>query len=99
MKIIWTHEALEETKLIYKYYKLKVSVKVANSIKSKIFSSVKNLHKHVRKGQIEELLLHKKEEYRYLVTGNYKVIYKITEKEIYIIKVFDCRRNPEKIKK
>ena len=98
MNIIWTHEALEETKLIYQYYKLKVSVRLAKNIKSKIFSSVKNLQKQVRKGQIEELLLHKKGEYRYLITGNYKVIYKITEKAIYIMTVFDCRQNPEKLK-
>jgi plasmid stabilization system protein ParE len=98
MEIIWTREALEETKSIYKYYKLKASLRVARNIKNRIFSSIKNLSKQVRKGQIEELLLHKKGEYRYLVTGNYKVIYKITEKEIYIMKVFDCRQNPEKIK-
>ena len=98
MNIIWTHEALEETKSIYQYYKLKASIIIAKNIKSKIFSSVKNLSKQGRKGQIEELLLHKKDEYRYLVAGNYKVIYKVTEKEIYIMKVFDCRQNPEKIK-
>ncbi|HNW97375.1 MAG TPA: type II toxin-antitoxin system RelE/ParE family toxin [Bacteroidales bacterium] len=98
MKIIWTHEALEETKLIYKYYKLKASLRVAKNIKNRIFSSAKNLQKQPRKGQIEELLIHKKGEYRYLVTSNYKIIYKLTEKEIYIMKVFDCRQNPEKIK-
>ena len=98
MNIIWTREALEETKLIYEYYKLEVSLKVAKSIKSKIFSSVKNLHKQPRKGQTEELLSHKKGEYRYLVASNYKVIYKVAEKEIFIMKVFDCRRNPEKMR-
>ena len=56
MNVIWTREALDETKSIYQYYKLKVSVRIANNIKSKIFSSVKNLSKQVRKGQIEELL-------------------------------------------
>lgn len=98
MKIIWTHEALADTKTIYEFYKSEVSLRVAKGLKSKIFSSVKNLQKQTRKGQIEELLLHKKEEYRYLVTGHYKVIYKITKEEIYIMKVFDCRRNPKKIK-
>ncbi|MCX6225275.1 MAG: type II toxin-antitoxin system RelE/ParE family toxin [Bacteroidia bacterium] len=98
MNIIWTREALEETKLIYEYFKLRVSVKLAKTIKSKIFSSVKNLQKQPRKGQIEELLLHKYGEYRYLVTSNYKVIYKLTEKEIYVMQVFDCRRNPEKLR-
>ncbi|HPS27282.1 MAG TPA: type II toxin-antitoxin system RelE/ParE family toxin [Bacteroidales bacterium] len=98
MKIIWTHEALEETRLIYNYYKLTASLRVAKSIKNKIFASVKNLQSHPRKGQIEELLLHKKGEYRYLVSSNYKVVYKLTEKEIYILKVFDSRRNPEALK-
>ena len=99
MKVIWTNEALQETKLIYNYYKCKVSIKVAKSIRSKILSSVKNLDKQARKGQTEELLTHKNEEFRYLLTGNYKVIYKIIEKEVYVMKVFDCRRNPEIIKK
>lgn len=27
-----------------------------------------------------------------------KLIYKITEKEVFIMKVFDCRRNPKIIK-
>jgi len=98
MNIIWTREALQETKLIYEYYKLRVSVKVAKNIKNNIFSSVKNLQKQPGKGQVEELLLHKDGEYRYLVTSNYKVIYKVTEKEIFIMKVFDCRRNPEKMR-
>ncbi len=98
MKIIWTHEALEGTKSIYNYYKLRASLRVAKSIKNKIFSSVKNLQSHPKKGKIEELLLHKKGEYRYLVTSNYKVVYKLNEKEIYIMNVSDCRRNPENIK-
>ncbi len=98
MDIIWTFEALEDAKQVYNYYKSKVSIRSANSIKSKIFTSVKNLQKQARKGQVEELLLHKQGEYRYLVTGNYKIIYKLTGKEIYIMKVFDCRQNPVKIK-
>jgi len=35
MNIIWTREAFEETKLIYQYYKLKVSIRLAKNIKSK----------------------------------------------------------------
>lgn len=98
MKVIWTNEALSETKLIYKYYKLKASIKVAESIKIQILSSTKNLNKQARKGQIEDLLTHKDGEFRYLLAGNYKVIYKIIEKEVFIMKVFDCRRNPKIIK-
>lgn len=99
MKVIWTKEALDEIRIIYNYYKLNVSIRIATNIKNKILSSTRNLIKLPRRGQAEELLKHKKEEFRYLVTGKYKVIYKITaEKKIFIMKVFDCRRNPEIIK-
>jgi len=98
MKIIWTKEALQDTKLIYNYYKLRVSINVAESIKNQILSLSKTLNKQARQGQLEELLVHKNEEFRYLLTGNYKVIYKIIEKEVFIMKVFDCRRNPKIIK-
>ena len=97
MNVIWTNEALQETKAIYNYYKFRASIKVAESIKRKILSSTKNLNLHARKGQTEVLLKHKIGEFRYLLAGNYKVIYKIVEKDVYIMKVFDCRRNPDLI--
>jgi len=99
MKVIWTNEAIQDTKSIFNYYKFRASIKVAKSIKDKILASTKSINKQTRKGRFEELLSHKNEEYRYLLTGNYKVIYKIIEEDIYIMKVFDCRRNPEIIKK
>ena len=37
MNIIWTREALEETKVIYQYYKLKASIRIAKNIKVKYF--------------------------------------------------------------
>jgi plasmid stabilization system protein ParE len=77
MEVIWTNEALLETKAIYHYYKLRVSIQVAKSLKNKIFSATKNLSKQPRKGQLEELLAGKNEEFRYLVINNYKIIYKI----------------------
>jgi toxin ParE1/3/4 len=99
MKVIWTKEALTDAKEIYNYYKYKASIKIAKTIKNKLLSSTKILNKQAKQAQIEESLKHKSEEYRYLVKGNYKVIYKITDKrEVFIMKVFDCRRNPEILK-
>ena len=48
-------------------------------------------------GPIEELLRHRKNEYRYIVDGNYKIIYWIDEHFIKIASVFDSRQNPEKL--
>jgi toxin ParE1/3/4 len=57
------------------------------------------LSKYPKIGQIEELLLHYVEEYRYIVHGNYKIIYFINQvkNRIDIINVFDTRQNPIKI--
>ena len=51
--------------------------------------------------QIEELLIDRKSVYRYIVCGNFKIIYSI-DKELKLIKiadVFDTRQNPIKIKR
>ena len=77
MNVIWTREALNNVKEIYMFHKQNVSIKVANALKKKIFTSVKLIEKYTRKGQIEPLLANHKDEFRYIVKGNYKIIYKI----------------------
>ena len=51
--------------------------------------------------QIEELLLDRENEYRYLICDNYKIVYSIDSKHksIMIADVFDTGQNPEKIKR
>jgi toxin ParE1/3/4 len=44
------------------------------------------------------MLSERKFEYRYLVQGNYKIIYRIEGNYIRIAVVFDTRQNPEKLK-
>jgi toxin ParE1/3/4 len=98
MNIVWTKFALNEVREIYTYYKFRTSVRIAKNIKKQIFSSIKNLSKYSRQGEEEKLLAHKKGEYRYILAGNYKVIYTVVKNEIFIMNLFDCRRNPEIIK-
>jgi hypothetical protein len=50
-------------------------------------------------GPKEELLIDYPEEFRYLVESNYKIIYWKKDNLITIASVFDCRQNPDKIKK
>jgi toxin ParE1/3/4 len=50
-------------------------------------------------GAIEENLIELKQQHRYLVEGNYKIIYRLINNDIYITDIFDCRQNPEKMKK
>jgi plasmid stabilization system protein ParE len=75
-----------------------VSDKTANKIKKAIYSATRPLSKQPFIGTLEENLIDLEQEHRYLVEGNYKIIYRIIDKNIYITDIFDCRQNPTRIK-
>jgi plasmid stabilization system protein ParE len=56
MKIIWTDFASNTLAEIYKYYKEVAGENVARKIKTKIFSTTRQLDKHPHSGQIEKTL-------------------------------------------
>lgn len=97
MKIIWTDFATQNLKVIFKYYAEKASIKVAHKIRKGILNSTHQLIKHPNSGQIEINLIELKLEHRYLISSNYKIIYRIEEEFIIIIDVFDTRQNPNKM--
>lgn len=53
--------------------------------------------KYPNSGQIEENLTLLGENHRYLVTGNYKIIYKPVIEGILITDIFDTRQDPQKV--
>jgi toxin ParE1/3/4 len=97
MKIIWSDFAASTLKEIYLYHKDVAGINTAKKLKSKIFSSTKQLIKHPDSGQIEESLKQLGEDHRYLVSGNYKIVYKKVKEGILITDVFDSRQDPLKI--
>ncbi len=76
MKINWSGFAIEMLLEIYTYYKDNASPLIARKIKNEIFTATNQLKKHPSSGQIEINLEKLKEGHRYLVKGNYKIIYK-----------------------
>lgn len=97
LKIFWTETARNHLEDIYYYYKIKAGIKVSQNIVNEIFGKALILEKQPFAGQIEFLLKHRKHKYRYLVQGNYKIIYWIEDHYVKIAAVFDCRQNPNKI--
>jgi len=75
------------------------SDKVADKIRKSIFDATRPLTKEPLIGPIEENLIELKQGHRYLVEGNYKIIYRVISDNIYITDIFDCRQNPQKIKR
>jgi len=72
---------------------------IAKKIVSRILERVSVLETNPLVGPKEELLVEYPEDFRYLVESNFKIIYWKNEDFITIASVFDCRQNPEKIKK
>lgn len=97
MEVVWSEFSQIALKNIFDYYKKNASKSVAVKIKNQILNSTKHLTKNPEVGQTEILLKELNENHRYIVTGNYKVIYKITENHILITDVFDVRQNPLKM--
>jgi len=94
MKIIWSDFASETLSEIYQYYKEKASPTIAQKIKTEIFTATRQLKKHPSSGQIEINLEELNEGHRYLVKGNYKIIYKEIPEGMLITDVFDTRQDP-----
>jgi plasmid stabilization system protein ParE len=45
----------------------------------------------------QDLKIYKKHEYRYLVEGNYKILYYIADNSIHISLIFHTSQEPEKL--
>ncbi len=98
IKVFWTETALNNLEDIFEYYKYKASVKIARNLVKGIVKSTIQIQNSPNIGKKEELLADRKFKYRFLIIGNYKIIYWIDDNYIKIATVFDCRQNPEKIK-
>lgn len=101
LKIYWTDFSKKELQNIFKYYKENVNLKIAKSLTIGIAKETLKLKNQPEVGQIEELLIDRPNEFRYLVYKNYKIIYWINKREnrIEINDVFDSRQNPIKIER
>ncbi len=97
MKIVWTDFAIRNLKDIFDYYTIEIDKKLAHKIRKQILKSSKQLLKNPNSGPIEPNLRILNKNYRYIVSGHYKLIYRIVDNEIIINDVFDTRQNPTKM--
>ena len=98
IKVYWTQTALNNLEDIFEYHKFKASILIARKLVKNIVNATILLQNSPELGRIEELLRHRKFEYRFIVEGNYKIIYWIEDNYVKIATVFDTRQHPKKIK-
>lgn len=100
MRIIYTDqsfESLEEAiQFLLKTQKIPL-IKVLK-IRSKLLDKADNLSTDPHVGQYEEYLEHLGKGHRRLIEGNFKIIYRIKDGQVYITDFFDTRQNPENMK-
>ena len=99
MRIEWSELSERQLKDIFDYYSFEANSRIARKIINKIINRVSILESNPFAGPKEALLCNYPEDFRYLVESNYKIIYWKKGNLITIASVFDCRQNPEKIKK
>lgn len=97
--LFWTKRAKSDLQNIYSFYKEEASMRVAKELIQGIRKSALQLCDFPYIGPKEERLSHRKKDFRYLVKGNYKIIYWVNEKEnrVEIASIFDCRQDPGKM--
>jgi len=97
-QVVWSSFASSQLEDVFDYYS-QISQNVAKQIILQILSDTEKLKLNANLGQMEELLANRKTAYRYLISGNYRIIYTIKSEHnsILIADVFDSRQNPVKI--
>jgi len=97
MNIIWSGFASKMLLEIFEYYKKEASVTIAKKIKNQLFVAVRILSTQPELGQKELHLLNLKKGHRYIINGNFKIIYRIVKEGVLITDVFHTSQNPEKL--
>lgn len=101
LEVFWTEQAERRLKSIYDYFLSEVNKPLALKIVEGIVEKTIQLTKNPFIGQKESLLSQRAQDFRYLIHGNYKIIYWVNEQKqrIEIATVFDTRQNPTKLVK
>jgi toxin ParE1/3/4 len=98
MKIFWSEKALMDLEEIFDFYEQLASYDVAQKILNQLIEKVDVLVSYPEMGTIEYFDKPQPFEYRYILEGNHKLIYRVSEIEklIFIARVFDTRKSPKK---
>ncbi len=91
LKIVWTDFSKNELIKIFDYYNENASIKIVKKLVDGITKRVKVLSEYPELGQKEFFLRNRKENFRYLIYKNFKIIYWINKNKnrIEIVDIFD----------
>ena len=96
-KVLWAETAEEDLKTIIEYIYVDSPPAARDSLR-KIKTKASNLCPFPQRGRVvPELKDHGILQYRELIVSPWRVIYRISEEQVYVLSVIDSRRNVEDI--
>ena len=98
MKVILSTLAQYDISQIFDYYFEEAGLKIARQERSKIVNRIKVLKDFPHIGRKEENEKVIDSDCRYLIQGNYKILYEVEETRIVILTVFNTMQDPSKMK-
>ncbi|MCI0751710.1 MAG: type II toxin-antitoxin system RelE/ParE family toxin [Flammeovirgaceae bacterium] len=98
VKIIWTKRAFSQFERSIKYIREEQGLAYAKIVHEKILETIASLENFPELGPVENALLHKKKNYRYLIVWSYKIIYRSDTDKVVIARIFHTSRNPSRLK-
>ena len=98
-KFIWSDEALSDLETIYDFLAENFQP-AAQRIVESILSKSRQLESFPESGAMQQTLVSTDKGYRYLVEGNYKIVYSYQPESqtVHVALIFDTRSNPEELK-
>lgn len=97
MQVALTDFAKSELRNIYNYYSEAATPQIAAKIIARILDDIELLEKYPQAGANEQQLAELGREHKNIISGNYKIIFRIYKTTVYITDIFDCRQDPKKI--
>ncbi len=94
--VFWSESAFKDLDKIHDFISISSESK-ANSLIRNILARTKQLETFPNSGGVYEYTNDSKRVYRYLVEGNYKIIYSVSPIKVYVEAVIDTRMNPESV--
>lgn len=98
MKLDYAIEAIQNLEGSLDVTCADMSLERREALVSRIFKEAERLVKYPRAGQVEPLMEGMRFEYRRLVVGNFKIIYRIDGEWIRITDIFDTRQDPKRMR-
>jgi len=94
--IRWSRLADLDLQSAYTYLEER-SPSAARRFATEILESIQHIQNHPRAGAVATDLL-PRGRYRHWVCGRYRIIFRIDEDRIWILRIWDARRNPQDLK-